>query len=261
MDGAMLRTWMRQPPSNFNDRLVHLGDFGFTGAEPSRSHISNSRREELRSVGSAPSMAPALIHQSDACDHTPSLCFSQSRTGTSVADESASTDLVGLCTGFRLLEDNNGVLEQPLDEVGMPKYECLFWFLKCGYLSQDREEWETHCLSHFYGEEPPRSVSCPLCDWEESLDSGSTAWDLKMKHIADEHFQYGQNLSASRPDFHLFTHLWQKRLIDDQDLKELKGGNHNLSHAPSNFVTTGGPGSRRERAPGRHRMQHIGQGR
>jgi hypothetical protein len=25
-------------------------------------------------------------------------------------------------------------------------------------------------------------------------------------------------------------------LIDDADLKELKGGNHNLTHAPGNFV-------------------------
>lgn len=91
---------------------------------------------------------------------------------------------------------------------------------------------------------------------------GSEAWAQKMAHLADEHFAFGQGLSASRPDFHLFQHLWQKRLIGDEDLKELKGGNHNLTRAPERFVRTHGRGSRRERegmAEGRQRLQHVPQ--
>lgn len=203
-------------------------------------------------------MAPAFIHQSNASDHTPSLCFSQNCTETSLGESSLRTSHAEFCAGYRLLEDNNGVLEQPLDQAAMPIYECVFWFLNCQYLSQDKEEWEVHCLSHFRGEDPPRSVTCPLCDWEISWNDGSEAWSFKLQHLASEHFQFGQNLSASRPDFRLFHHLWQRRLIDDQDLKELKAGNHNLTHTPANFVTTNGRGPRRERGAGRQRMQHVG---
>lgn len=47
-----------------------------------------------------------------------------------------------------------------------------------------------------------------------------------------------QTVRASRPDFGLFHHLWRKRLIDDQDLKELMSRNHNLGLSPGNFVAT-----------------------
>lgn len=79
-----------------------------------------------------------------------------------------------------------------------------------------------------------------------------------MDHIAYEHFQRGQNWKTSRPDFGLFQHLWNKRLIDDQDLKELKGGNHNLSRAPLNFTVTGTGRCDRERRRQTQGTQHIG---
>jgi hypothetical protein len=43
-------------------------------------------------------------------------------------------------------------------------------------------------------------------------------------------------------------------LIDDQDLKELKGGNHNLTSAPPNFTVTNGW---RTRSGRRSRLEHI----
>lgn len=56
----------------------------------------------------------------------------------------------------------------------------------------------------------------------------------------------------SRPDFHLFSHLWKKRLISDQDLKELKGGHHYLTRPPFDHTVTPDPkGSRL-------RTRHIG---
>ena len=76
-----------------------------------------------------------------------------------------------------------------------------------------------------------------------------------MEHIAGRHMMLGETLRTSRPDFHLFQHLWQKRLMDDHDLKELKGGNHNLTGVPINFVTTHG---RRDRDGRRQRTQHVG---
>lgn len=262
----MLNTWIRQSTNDIYGRLAELGDFAFTGLEPSHSQRARVRRSEPRSVDSNTfSMTPTLVHQSHASNTsngTPSLSSSTliTDTETSTLDESVSTGLANQLAGFPTLEEIDGILHQPLSATWRPTFECLFWFLNCAYLSHDQEEWETHCRSHFCGEDPPRSVSCPLCDWERSLDSGSEAWSLKMRHLAEEHFHFGQSLSASRPDFHLFTYLWQKRLIDDQDLKELKGGNHNLTHPPTNFVTTDRPRSRRERALHRHRTQHIGPG-
>jgi|TARA_R110002003_G_scaffold27_29_gene1540 hypothetical protein len=46
----------------------------------------------------------------------------------------------------------------------------------------------------------------------------------------------GQTLKTSRPDFDLFQHLWKKRLIDTEDLRELQGGGHYLAKPPGNFV-------------------------
>jgi hypothetical protein len=128
-----------------------------------------------------------------------------------------------------LPEDNKDVLEQPLADEQEPQYNCAFWFLDCNFLSQDKEVWKSHSLSHFYGEEPPRSVICPLCAWEVSCDTGWDAWDLKAEHLLEQHLFLGETLRTARPDFHLFTHLWQKRLIDDLDLKELKGTSSCLS--------------------------------
>lgn len=261
MGAVMLDTWFRQPSNDICDRIAELGDFAFTGVEPTHPNLSRVRHSEPRSAASTTfSMAPTLIHQSNASNGTPSLYSSTRTTDASTLEESISTGLANHLAGFPPLEEVDGVLVQPTSAVWRPRYECLFWFLDCSYLSHDMEEWETHCLSHFCGEDPPRSVSCPVCDWEESLDCGLAAWSRKMRHLAEEHFKFGQTLSASRPDFHLFTHLWQKRLIDDHDLKELKGGNHNLTHPPTNFVTIDRPRSRRERASGRVRVQHIGPG-
>ncbi|KAF2036613.1 hypothetical protein EK21DRAFT_83561 [Setomelanomma holmii] len=48
------------------------------------------------------------------------------------------------------------------------------------------------------------------------------------------------NLKTSRPDFNIFQHLWRKRLIDTEDLRELKSGDHNLARPPGNFVRSNG---------------------
>jgi hypothetical protein len=200
-------------------------------------------------------MAPACIHQSNASTHPPSLYHYSDATPT---ETSISTGLASQFDGVPLLEPVQGVeglLERRPNQYRLPTYECAFWFLNCPYISRDEDEWSTHCLSHFRGEEPPRSIQCPLCDYSGTWDDGWTAWTVRMNHIVQEHTLIGETLKTSRPDFHLFHHLWQKRLIDDQDLKELKGGNHNLTRQPTNFVTTN---SRRERDGRRQRSQHVG---
>lgn len=106
--------------------------------------------------------------------------------------------------------------------VDRPLYECIFWFLPCKYIQHNGNEWRVHCSSHFHGEVPPSRALCPLCEWNEMNEDGNVTWKLKLQHL-EEHFKAGHSLRGGPPDFHLITYLWQKRLIDDHDLKILKG--------------------------------------
>jgi len=228
-----------------------LEDNNNTPSSPLWADYSRS----LRSGGS--SMAPgAMIHQSAASARPPSLV--SYLTEATPTETSVSTGLANHLSGAVLLEENNGVLELPRTQVPVPVYECAFWFLNCAYISRNQEEWMTHCESHFRGEEPPRSVQCPLCEWSiSSLDDGRMSWHARMQHVATEHTMLGQTLRTSRPDFDLYRYLWKMRLIDDQDYKELQGGNHNLARRLGNFTETGGRERRRDRDERRHRRQHV----
>ncbi|KAF2447006.1 hypothetical protein P171DRAFT_519334 [Karstenula rhodostoma CBS 690.94] len=251
---STLGEWLQSSDEDIHARLARLSSFSDGLGPSSASNPPCPLSCSVRSTGS--SMAPACVHQSNASTQAPSLSNFSEATPT---ETSISTGQASFFTGgVPLLEDDNGVLVRPQHTCRTPVYECAFWFLRCSYISNSMEEWHTHCLSHFRGEEPPRSVGCPLCDWEHLSDDGKIAWDRRMDHIAYEHFQRGQTLKTSRPDFGLFHHLWNKRLIDDQDLKELKGGNHNLTRVPLNFTVTGT--GRRDRDGRRQpqRTQHIG---
>lgn len=67
----------------------------------------------------------------------------------------------------------------------------------------------------------------------------------------------GQTLKTSRLDFDLFQYLWRKRLLNTEELNELKSGNHYLERPPENFYETIGRGGRREIESRRHRRQHV----
>lgn len=199
-----------------------------------------------------------LVHQSNASSAYPPSLHS-CRTGTTdgtPTETSISTELASQLSGLPLLEENNGVLEIPQIHIRDPIFECAFWFLNCSFIFKHRDEWEEHCLAHFQGEEPPCSVQCPLCDWTAASDDGFQSWSWRMQHLAQTHTMLGQTLRTSRPDFGLFQHLWQKKLIDGSDLKELKGGNHNLTRAPGNYIETN-RNRGRERGGRVHRSQHV----
>lgn len=252
---SLVETWVRASASDIHARLAGVHFETSESSEEPNTPSSPTRRSHTYTRSVASSMAPALIHQSAPSAHPPSLrsCY----TEATPTETSISTGIASLFTGVRLLEENNGVLELPRNmQVQTPMYECAFWFLSCGYISHNRGEWMTHCESHFRGEEPPKSVQCPLCEWAVSSDDGRASWHARMMHLATDHTMMGQTLRNSRPDFGLFQHLWRKRLIDDQDLKELSGGNHNLDRMPGNFVMTEGRGGRRGRDGGRRR-QHV----
>lgn len=245
--------WVREP--DVHARLVRIDLESLAGLAPNTSSPSLDYNRSLRSS----SMAPVTLHQHHESMHPPSLTYSNAHTNAedTVTESSISTGLASQFTGVPLLDDNNGVLERPLVHTRAPYYQCVFWFLECEHLSRDEEQWGTHCLSHFRGEEPPATARCPLCEWTTQCEDGWTAWSSRMEHLASSHLTRGETLKNCRPDFDLFQHLWRKRLIDEQDLKELMGGNHNLTHKPSNFVTTNGRNVRHERGRTHRQLQHI----
>ncbi|KAF2655742.1 hypothetical protein K491DRAFT_746400, partial [Lophiostoma macrostomum CBS 122681] len=207
------------------------------------------------STRSGSAMAPVSIHQLfDALQNPPILYDPNAHHPTT--ETSISTRLTSLFSGVPLLEDSNEVIIARPKPKRQPGHECTFWFLACPYVSIDFEEWKTHCLSHFRGEEPPKSVQCPLCDdFKLTADNGWVSWDYRQDHLAD-HCLGGQSLRSGRPDFHLFQHMWQTRLIDDRDLKELKGGNHYLPR-PLNKFKIPERYARRCISASRRRHQHV----
>ncbi|KAF1997731.1 hypothetical protein P154DRAFT_524599 [Amniculicola lignicola CBS 123094] len=258
---SQIAEWLSSSTRDISARLVQFSSSPDDFARTSSASYSSSAAaaphthcpRSQRSGGS--SMAPACIHQSsNASTHPPSLYHYSEATPT---ETSISTGLASRFSGVPLLEEVNGVLERQRGALRQPIFECSFWFLSCSYISTDQEEWRVHCLSHFRSEEPPKSVSCPLCEeFKYTCENGWRSWELRMEHMAYHHL-VGNTLRTSRPDFHLFQHLWSKRLIDDQDLKELKGGNHNLTKPPMNYTVTGRrePDAREGRG---RRRQHIG---
>jgi hypothetical protein len=108
-----------------------------------------------------------------------------------------------------------------------PGHECSFKFPNCSFVSQDAEQWKTHCQSHFRGKEPSKTVECPLCDFQYTSEDGWAAWNRRVEHFKVSH--HDRDLTALRfspPEFSLFKHMWRKCLIRDQDLEEPKSKNH-----------------------------------
>lgn len=135
-------------------------------------------------------------------------------------------------------------------------YICLFHMLDCYDSFDDAELWRTHVLSHFRTHPPPSSARCPLCPDIKFVDGGSepdiatnndnnltqpdspetdspspttdTAWNLMLNHVATTHYQQGQTLAGSRPDFELMRYLYGLRIITDAQFKAMQ-----LAPAPS----------------------------
>jgi hypothetical protein len=147
-------------------------------------------------------------------------------------------------------------------------YACLFHMLDCHEAFDDATPWRTHVLSHFRTHPPPRTARCPLCPDTEFIDqepvsdqssaftetspsnthpstpppqtppsTSSTAasshdqpsaWDRLLNHVAADHYQHGQTLAGSRPDFELMRYLYGRRIISDAQFKAMQ-----LAPAPS----------------------------
>ncbi|KAL4978561.1 hypothetical protein BDW66DRAFT_129858 [Aspergillus desertorum] len=139
-----------------------------------------------------------------------------------------------------LEEDDTGALALPPDHIiernmhsispsssALPRqqqrYICLFHILDCHYTFDDCEQWMTHVLSHFRMHEPPDTARCPLCPAERFTSTPhQRAWDLMLKHVDVAHYQQGQTLAGSRPDFELMRYLYNLRVISVDQFKAIQ---------------------------------------
>ncbi|PLB39550.1 uncharacterized protein BDW47DRAFT_13800 [Aspergillus candidus] len=102
-------------------------------------------------------------------------------------------------------------------------YICLFHILNCHQTFTEPDHWRTHVQSHFRTHEPPSTARCPLCPRERFVDSPDRkAWDAMLDHVDTVHYQAGQTLAGSRPDFELMQYLYGLRIISVDQFKVMQ---------------------------------------
>ncbi|KAF9893771.1 hypothetical protein FE257_009941 [Aspergillus nanangensis] len=102
-------------------------------------------------------------------------------------------------------------------------YICLFYILDCHDTFDDADLWRTHVLSHFRTHDPPQTARCLLCPSESFNDTPDRkAWDLLLDHVDVAHYQQGQTLAGSRPDFDLMRYLFRLRIISVEQFKAMQ---------------------------------------
>ncbi|KAI9934873.1 hypothetical protein ASPWEDRAFT_175598 [Aspergillus wentii DTO 134E9] len=165
---------------------------------------------------------------------------SPSSSSTSSVDTRIASEL-GLAAQNMLEDDGTGLLIVPSSSTHhlhhqqrqlaqlqlhhQNDYPCLFHLLNCHKTFTNAEHWKTHVLSHFRTHAPPKTARCPLCPKPFTTSSNSsarTAWDAMLDHLDVAHYQHGQTLAGSRPDFELMRYLFQMRIISEDQFKVLQ---------------------------------------
>ncbi|KAL4807411.1 hypothetical protein BDV18DRAFT_116831 [Aspergillus unguis] len=171
----------------------------------------------------------------------PSLSTGSASSGSAPSSVSLHTMWAsGILGSGTLEEDDAGALIIPPDHVlqrhipsPVPSpappssqqqlYICLFHILDCHETFSDSEEWKTHVLSHFRTHQPPDTARCPLCPAERFISyPQQRAWDLMLEHVDVAHYQQGQTLAGSRPDFELMRYLYNLRVISVDQFKVMQ---------------------------------------
>ncbi|KAJ9651701.1 hypothetical protein H2201_009263, partial [Coniosporium apollinis] len=118
------------------------------------------------------------------------------------------------------------------DQMGAVASSNVRFTSNSNFRSYNLEQWKTHTMWHFRGQDPPRLVECPLCEtFNYTYPNGFEVWDARMNHQAQHHY-VGHALATARPEFKLHHYLWQRRIIYHAELQELKGAPR-LQHAPA----------------------------
>lgn len=163
----------------------------------------------------------------------PSLSSDNASEPSSSTSLSLDTRWASGIAGQEILEDDGtGALVVPSSHRGrapfpQPQqqhlYICLFHILDCHHTFDDPDQWRTHVHSHFRTHEPPRTARCPLCPTERFSDTPTArGWDLMLDHVVAAHYQQGQTLAGSRPDFELMQYLYRLRIISVDQFKVMQ---------------------------------------
>ncbi|KAL9612239.1 MAG: hypothetical protein Q9167_003152 [Letrouitia subvulpina] len=137
--------------------------------------------------------------------------------------------------GRLLDQDHDGVLVVP--PLRTPRIlECPFNLMYCPLTFSDSTEWIIHSLEHFGPVGPPEKNRCCFCDQQFHSDDGVRSWQDRMLHTAGHH-RIGHRLAHARPDFELYTYLWQKRVINNAAYRDIKGNSEGRARHVQNYPT------------------------
>ena len=184
---------------------------------------------------------------------TPSLVRDSSSPGSSSPDSVSTTE------GINELPDHIDLLEPDTTELRLQPepYECPFWFLKCGFVGWNKDEWTDHTTAVHLDHKFPENAECPLLGCETVFSSSRVgeAWSQRMQHVA-QHHEDGLTLKHSKADHELFRWLWNNRRIPTDIYQDLTV-NHHLSHPFTHSVVFEGLAASRDQRLPRRRHQHV----
>jgi hypothetical protein len=166
--------------------------------------------------------------------HTSSHDLAALTTSPSLTTSESVPSSVGIrqleIANSRLLAEGEGgvLVVDPVRTEG--NLECPFNLLFCLETFSKMEDWVKHSMTHFREIGPPDFNQCCFCDAKFDSSTAIFSWAKRMEHVAYHH-QYGCRLAAARPDFELYTYLWNKRLITDDEYRDLKGNNEDRARA------------------------------
>lgn len=221
------------------DYLEHRIDPGIAHRLATQSNWPASHSHQgPRYCGPVDGPGTSLLVSSSDCTRrsgTPSQDLPGLTTGGSAATRSVSTSIgQRQLNRQRILEqDAGGALVVPPNNE--PRVlECPFHQLPCSMTPMTLskiEDWISHSLEHFEKIPPPNLNKCCFCsdEFKCPTQKKECSWRERMRHVAMEHHQHGDRLATARPDFELFTFLWNNKLISDPLYKELKVHNEERS--------------------------------
>ncbi|KAL8813343.1 MAG: hypothetical protein Q9223_007060 [Gallowayella weberi] len=208
--------------------------------EADRIRADGYRESQSRSCGTS-MLLSAGDHTRDSMtqDLAALTRASSSRSPTSIASSMAARHLDSLPL---LEQDQAGALI-----IAPPRrskvLECPFNLLFCykDFADTNLEEWILHSLTHFrHGSRPvlpPTSNQCVFCPAVFESYDGVVSWQYRMYHVFLQHHRFGQSLSCARPDFKLYTYLWNHRVISDADYRDIRANSEDRSRHVAAYPT------------------------
>lgn len=201
--------------------------------DTSRDRIASSPGQTLGKTGGgngSKKHIAVIIKTVSSTDAAPSLSTGSPTPSSSTSVDTRILDLELTKNNNVLEDDGTGILAVPQNNPQIHRhheYACLFHTLNCHDTFSNIEKWKTHVLSHFRAHPPPPTARCPLCPDEKFTNSSPhnddcKAWDLMLDHVATAHYQKGQTLAGSRPDFELMQYLYRLRIISDAQFKAIQ---------------------------------------